>query len=114
MFEYAKAAETGKLAIRGYGHLLGEKKLHDITNLNKIYEGLAQTPAQEVVLGGETTIDGKKDKLGLVNIPVRTDNKPYEFVFDTRASISTIMKSYAEKLKLKVLDVKYEESSGIT
>lgn len=114
MFEYAKAAETGKLVIGSYGHLLKEKKLHDIKNLNKIYEGLAQTPAQGVVLSSATTINGKKDKLGLVNIPVRTGSKTYEFVFDTRASISTIMKSYAEKLELTILDVKYQESSGIT
>jgi hypothetical protein len=49
-----------------------------------------------------------------MNVPVKTNSSSFNFVFDTRASISTIMRKYAEKLELRMLDVRYKESSGIT
>ncbi len=113
-FDYAKAAESGKQLLHDYKHVYDESQLHHIENIQKIYEGLSSTPAQKVVLREKTVIEWKKDKVGLINIPIKTNASTYDFIFDTRASISTIMRSYAEKLKLRLLDVKYEESSGIT
>ena len=71
-------------------------------------------PPQEVIIRDSTVIHWKKDKIGLIEIPVKFKAKTYDCIFDTRANISSISQTYATKLGLKMLDVSYEEGSGIT
>ena len=112
MFDYAKAAEAGRRALN-YKQIFSSSKLHEIENLQLIYEGLSSLPAQRLELQNEKVIHWKKDKVGLMNVSVKTNGTAFDFVFDTRASISTIMRSYAKKLNLRMLNVLYKESSGI-
>ncbi len=52
--------------------------------------------------------------MGLIEIPIKTKTSTLRIVFDTRAHISTVTQSFAKKLGLKILDVSFEESSGLT
>jgi Aspartyl protease len=111
-FQYAKAARTGREALGKYKGLLGDR-LHDVENTLLIHDGLSTVPAQTVDLV-RTSIKWKPNTLGLIEIPIRTGQAELPIVFDTRAHISTVTASFARKLGLRILDVTYEESSGIT
>jgi hypothetical protein len=61
-----------------------------------------------------TTISWKRDMLGLIEIPVKAGIQQFDAIFDTRANMSSISATYAKKLGLHILDVSYDEGSGIT
>jgi hypothetical protein len=113
-FNYKNAAETGKQIIEQFGNLLDERTIDDLRNNNRIYEGLTESPSQRTLLKQNANINWKRDKVGLMTIPVATDEASHDFIFDTRAGISVIMKTYANKLKLRMLGVRFREGSGTT
>jgi hypothetical protein len=112
--QYAKAVETDSILLNNYQHFFNRDKINEIKNHALIHSALKNIPSQQVNIFTDNTILWSKDKLGLIEIPVQCRNKNYSCIFDTRASISSITKSYATKLGLKMLDVSYEEGSGIT
>ncbi|HEY4155975.1 MAG TPA: aspartyl protease family protein, partial [Puia sp.] len=75
---------------------------------------LKSVPPQETDIKESETVYWKKDKIGLIEIPLKCRSVSYQGIFDTRANISSITQTYAKKLGLKILDVSYEEGSGIT
>jgi Aspartyl protease len=111
-YQYRKAAETGQNILKHYKNILGDR-LNDIENTLLIHEGLKDTPPQRVDLK-KVTLKWNPNKLGLVEIPLRTKTSTLGIAFDTRAHISTVTRSFAKKLGLRILDVSFEESSGIT
>jgi hypothetical protein len=111
-YQYRKAAETGKNILKDYKHVLGDR-VHDIENSLLIHEGLADVPPQRVDRK-QVTLKWRPNKLGLIEIPLKTKTSTLGIAFDTRAHISTVTQSFAKKLGLKILDVSFEESSGIT
>jgi hypothetical protein len=113
-YQYENAAKIGSVLLKEYKDVLGEKKRSHLENSQKIYGGLSDTKPQKVLIDENKLIPWERDKVGLINVAVKTDADSYNFILDTRASISTISKSYADKLNLRFLPVTYEESSGIT
>lgn len=111
-YQYRKAAETGQNILKNHKNVLGDR-LHDVENTLLIHEGLKDIPPQQVDLK-KVTLKWKPDKLGLIEIPLKTKTSTLGIVFDTRAHISTVTQSFAGKLGLKILDASFEESSGIT
>jgi hypothetical protein len=111
-YQYRKAAEVGQNLLKDYKDVLGDR-LHDVENTLLIHEGLENIPAQRVELK-KVTLKWKPNKLGLIEIPLDTKTSTLGIAFDTRAHISTVTESFAKKLGLKILDVSFEESSGIT
>ena len=111
-YQYRKAAETGQGILKSYKDILGDR-LHDVENTLLIHEGLKDIPPQQVSLK-KVILKWKPNKLGLIEIPIKTKSSTLGIVFDTRAHISTVTQSFAKKLGLKMLDVSFEESSGIT
>ena len=111
-YQYRKAAETGQNILKDYKNVLGDR-LHDIENTLLIHEGLKNIPPQRVDLK-KVTLKWNPNKLGLIEIPLKTKTSTLGIAFDTRAHISTVTQSFAKKLGLKILDVSFEESSGIT
>ena len=114
VFNYKNAAAIGEQVIDRFKNLFDEKKIHAIKNKNTIYQGLIHTPSQKTIATENGIIKWKRDKVGLMTVPVATGALTHNFIFDTRAGISVIMRSYAEKLKLRMLGVRYLEGSGIT
>jgi len=111
-YQYRKAAETGQNILKNYKNVLGDR-LHDLENTLLIHEALKDIPPQRVDLK-EVTLKWHPNKLGLIEIPLKTKSSELGIAFDTRAHISTVTQSFAKKLGLKILDVSFEESSGIT
>lgn len=113
LFQYAKAARNDSVLLSKYHHVLGHKAA-DIKNKLIIYNGLKNMPQQQTFIAHTTTFQWKRNKIGIVEIPVQRHHVLYDAVFDTRANISVITQTYAAKLHLLALPVFYDEGSGIT
>jgi hypothetical protein len=113
-FNYRDAGETGKQVLEKYKQVVSQNRIEDIQNKTLIYVGSSDIPPQKVFLKNKTAIPWKKDKAGLMTIPVTSNRQTDDFVFDTRAGMSVVMKSYAKKLGIRMLGVNYEEGSGAT
>jgi predicted aspartyl protease len=112
--QYAKAAIDDSLIITRYPKALDKSIVEDAMNNMLIRKALKATPPQQTSIGATTTIHWTRDKIGLIEIPVTTNGQSTNAIFDTRANISSITKTYADKLHLHPLDVSYQESAGIT
>jgi len=111
-YQYKKASETGKSILKDYKSVLGDR-VHDIENTLLIHESLRDIPPQRVDLK-QVTLKWRPNRLGLIEIPIKTKASTLGIAFDTRAHTSTVTQSFAKKLGLKILNVSFEESSGIT
>lgn len=114
LFRYADAARSDSILLSQYSNKLDSNKIEDIKNKLIIYNGLKDLPAQQTFIPGKTTLAWKRNKLGIVEIPVKSQRASYNAVFDTRANISAITQTFAKKLHLRALPVYYYEGSGIT
>ena len=113
-YQYLKAAQCDSSILENYSKALKKDVIDDIRNDLIIRNGLKNIPAQQTIKKANTTITWKKDRVGLVNIPVTTHAQTVDAIFDTRANISSITQTYAKKLGLHLLDVTYNEGSGAT
>ncbi|HMJ67372.1 MAG TPA: retropepsin-like aspartic protease [Cyclobacteriaceae bacterium] len=114
LYNYKAASETGATLLEKYAGVMDSLHTKHIRNLDILFSSLANTPPQQSELKADIIIPWKRNTHGLMEIPVRNSLDSYDFIFDTRASVSTITRTYAEKLKLRIIDAPYEESSGIT
>lgn len=114
LFNYAAAARNDSMALYLYSRILDSNKVAEIKNKLIIYNGLKETPPQQTFITRATTIPWRRNKLGIVEIPLTRSGITYDAVFDTRANISVVTQSYATKLHLRSLPVSYYEGSGIT
>ncbi len=113
-FQYAKSAHADSDLLNHYKMAMDSEGVDNLKNDLLIRNALYYIPPQQVSITENTTIPWARDKVGLVEIPLKHNDSSYSSIFDTRANISSISKSYAQKLGLKILDVSYEEGSGIT
>ena len=110
--QYARAAHNDSAVIEAKS--VDSSQLKDVKNELLIRNALKGTPAQERVVGDSTTVHWTKDAIGLIEVPVVAGGQTVDAIFDTRANISSITKTYAGKLHLRLFDVSYTEGSGIT
>ncbi|MBS1602917.1 MAG: aspartyl protease family protein [Bacteroidetes bacterium] len=110
--EYARAAHNDSMIIAAKA--LDSSMLSDVANDLLIRNALKNTAPQQVSITDSTTVPWTKDAIGLIELPVGIDRQAVNAIFDTRANISSITKSYAEKLHLRLFDVSYTEGAGIT
>ena len=113
-YDYARAAQADREILDRYSHILDTNAVKEIQNELLVRNALTGTPPQELIQREMTTLHWTRDKIGLMEIPLRCHDSLYQGIFDTRANISSISKTFASKLGLKMLDVSYEEGSGIT
>lgn len=111
-FHYQKAAVVGKELVAKYQTILGNQ-LHDVQNTLLIHQALANTPPQQIRIQPDS-LRWRRNRIGLVEIPIQINKQPKNIIFDTRAHLSTVTKSFAKQIGLTILPVTYEESSGIT
>jgi hypothetical protein len=112
--QYANASATDSLLIGKYQHLLDSTHLDNIKNQLLIRNALSNTPPQYTQMRDSSVIRWNRDGIGLIEIPLHTSNQEVNAIFDTRANISTITKTFAEKLHLHLLNVSYREDAGVT
>jgi hypothetical protein len=113
-FQYTRAATVDSDLIRHYRHAMDSPSYANIQNTSLITHGLAAVPAQQTTITANATFPWKKDKIGLMEVPIREGDSTWSAIFDTRANISSISASYAKKLGIKMLGVSYLEGSGAT
>jgi predicted aspartyl protease len=112
--QYAKAAANDSLIIARYPKAIDSADLDGVMNELLIRKALSTTAPQQTTIDANTTIRWTRDKIGLIEIPLKTAGQLTDAIFDTRANISSITKTYADKLHLHPLDVSYRENAGIT
>ena len=113
-FQYLRAAQCDSMILNKYKRALHKDVIDDINNDLVIRNGLKNIPAQQTQIKANTTIPWHRDMLGLIEFPIKANAQNFDAIFDTRANISTISKTYAKKLGLHILDVTYNEGSGAT
>lgn len=113
-YQYAKAAQTDSGILKNYTKGLSKDVIDNIKNDILSRGALKNIAPQQTIIKTNTTIPWTRDKLGLIEIPVTCNAAVYQGIFDTRANISTITKTYAAKLGLHILPVTYNEGSGAT
>ena len=111
---YAKAAANDSLVVARYSKAVNSSTLENVMNELLIRNALRSTPPQQTTITANTTIRWTRDKIGLIDIPIMADGQRTDAIFDTRANISSISKTYAKRLHLRSLDVSYQEGAGIT
>ena len=112
--QYAKAAMNDSLIIARYPKTVDQAILDDVMNELLIRKALKTTPAQQTIISANTTVHWTRDSIGLIEIPISSGGRNAAAIFDTRANISSITRTYADKLHLHPLDVSYQEGAGIT
>jgi predicted aspartyl protease len=114
LYQYAKAGQNDSIVLKNYSKVLSKDETDDIKNYVLIRTALKNTAPQETIIKSNTTLQWTKNKIGLVEIPVKANNTIFSGIFDTRANISTVTQTYAKKMGLRILDVSYTEGSGAT
>jgi hypothetical protein len=113
-YQYAKAAQTDSSTLKLYLKTLSKDNIEDLKKQILLRGALKNIAPQQTIIKSNTSIPWSHNKLGLIEIPVKCDFTVYNAVFDTRANISAITKTYAKKLGLHMLNVSFDESSGET
>jgi len=113
-YQYRLAAEADNEIIQHYRQAMDSATYADVKNTAIITNALSRVAPQEAQIPGDQTIPWTKNKVGLMEIPVRSGDSAALAIFDTRANISSISATYAKKLAVRMLNVSYDEYSGIT
>ena len=111
-FQYDLGSSIGEEILDNYTQVLDSTRIDDIENSNTIWNALSDTGPQRTIIKENVTIPWKRDKAGLMNIPVRFKDSLYDFIFDTGANLSSISRSMAEKLGLKIFNVTFDVGSS--
>ncbi|MGX5687442.1 pepsin/retropepsin-like aspartic protease family protein [Arcticibacter tournemirensis] len=104
LYQYKEAAGTINTLLKDYSQFLTNKQRDDLKNDFALWSALANTPAQTITIKDNTILKIVQDKAGLKNIKVTTDADSVDFIFDTGANISTISRSVATKMGMKLID----------
>lgn len=108
LLEYAKAKDIINVILTNYKEFLSETEEKDFENSLKIWTALENTPKQTVTKNGSQRLPLEKDKAGLDNLEVSCKTISEKFIFDTGANISTVTKSTAQKLGMKLIPADIE------
>lgn len=104
IYQYAKAADTYKMLLENYRAELGADKIGGIENSYRLFNAARRIQPQTISFRKNAIIQGTRDQVGLLNIPVEVNGQNNSFVFDTGANISTVTMTTARKLNLHIID----------
>ena len=105
MFKYKSAAQTAKIILDSYTHVLDSSTIYDEKESYSMWNALSNVPPQNMKIEKTSKVPLQKNVLGLQNIPVEVNGIECGFLLDTGANLCVIRKGYAEKLKLKIIDI---------
>ncbi len=106
--DYSLAIEAGEAILKKHQNLYDSSFVGVLADDVNIWKTLLGFPKTEVRIDSENIIPIKRDIAGLMNFPVISydDNDTLDFVFDTGASKSVIVKSLADKFGATILENK--------
>ncbi|MBL1409932.1 pepsin/retropepsin-like aspartic protease family protein [Sphingobacterium faecale] len=102
LFQYKNAENAFSKILNKHAKLLSGEELDDVKNSHSIWTTLANENPQRVFISETNILKLFKDKVGLNNLRISTANNAFDFVFDTGANLSTISKSIADSLGVKL------------
>jgi hypothetical protein len=113
-YEYAAAARLDSMVLQQYAHTFDSERLEEVKNSLVFRRALQNVPVQTMQLNSDELIKWRRNKMNLMELPVKTNGSYYDAILDTRADFSCVTESYAPKLGIRKLDVTVKEGSGIT
>ena len=102
-FQYRRAAEIYEKILINYGDLLGEGKWSFQNIVQKYYALSDVKPLQVNIPHDNIQIQMTPDKKGLPQVSVRTPKDSVSLIFDTGAGVSSVTRSVADRLGIRVL-----------
>ncbi|GAA4313682.1 hypothetical protein GCM10023143_24090 [Compostibacter hankyongensis] len=114
LYQYKAAAMCYTKLAAKYKTPADSAALADIENSKALWGAISDVPPQEITVLKTTTVTWKKDKIGLLQIPVVHHEDSCFLVFDTGANLSVITKTAARKLGMRIYPVKLDLASGTT
>lgn len=103
LHDYAQAKRLVLKIINEYKQQLSIDEKNDLENNLKIWTALAAVNPQKTIINSDTRIKIERDKAGLKNLPVRTNDTSTNFIFDTGANLSTVSLSTAKRLAMQII-----------
>lgn len=111
-FEYGRAAQSYDYILKHLSRHLTVKDREDHENSYKLWWAVREQPRQSIVRGSGMRQQMKIDKAGLKNLSIHTDTDSMDFIFDTGANISTVTRSTAQRLHMKIIPAGVEIGSS--
>ena len=103
LYQYAAADNALKKEIEIMNSIKDTADFEDLINTQKIWKALKTVPPQKIYKTKTYNIPLIEDKAGLLNIKVAVNKNILNMVFDTGANFSTIQRSVAKKIGLKII-----------
>lgn len=104
LYNYAGALRTMDQLVAQHGRRMGKKELADYKNTRIIWQTLAAQPPQKVQVKENALIELKRDRAGLVTLPVSNGSDSLGFIFDTGANLSTTTETTAQRLGMDFME----------
>ncbi len=107
---YKKAMEITQTVLNKFGNDLKPNEKENYLNTGIIWEILKDLPPQIAEIKGDTKLKFGSSFAGkTINVKINGDES--EFIFDTGANFSVVMKSYAKKVGIKILKGTFKVNS---
>jgi len=107
LYEYDEAALCSEYILNNYRDLNDSTEIEMLQNEIKIWKALKDVPKQKVFRNSNTSFPMVRDKVGLFNVSVVFKDTTTNFIFDTGANFSVIIRSLTKKLGLKVIEADF-------
>ncbi|MEY8760543.1 aspartyl protease family protein [Chryseobacterium tongliaoense] len=116
LYDYSGAKNAVENTLKKYGKTLPEDEKKDLQNNLKIWSALENEPKQKVIINADTRLKMVKDAANLKNLQIKSGDDEMNFIFDTGANISTVSRSVAQRLKMKIIpaDIDVQAVTGAT
>ena len=108
LFEYKEAKTATEFILENYENILSKEEVDDYRNNLVIWTAIENQPKQQITINGSKKLTIKEDKFGGKNLTVAIDNDSLDFLFDTGANFSVIVRSVAEKYRMNMIPVSIE------
>jgi predicted aspartyl protease len=103
LFDYQNSLTVTEYIISNFSGLIDSTEKKEYLNSGVIWKAAKDLKHKNAIIKRDSRVRIEKDMAGYVNIPLKINGTEVEFVFDTGANISTVTRSFARKLSLKML-----------
>lgn len=107
---YSKASEFTDFILDSLSLFLDKEEIENYENTSKIWEICKGVPRQTTIINADSRIEFGSSFAGKT-LEVSINGNENEFIFDTGANFSVMMKSYAEKVGISILKGTFKVNS---
>lgn len=106
LYNYSEASRITDIILSKFTGIIDSKQKTELENSGIIWKAAEKNLPQSVEFRSDTKIETTRDLAGLMNVPIKLNDKDAVFVFDTGANFSVITESFAKKLGIRMLNGK--------